>query len=101
GPRSRQVTQSTYDEDGNRKTRTAAGTKTTTYDYDDANRLISVPPQTGQHWTYGYDADGNRTSQVDAIGNSTPTAGDGTTTYGYDVLGRLTSIGYSDTTPAV
>ena len=101
GPLTRPVTQYTYDEVGNRKTRTVGGTKTTTYDYDDANRLISVLSPTGQHWTYGYDADGNRTSQVDAIGNSTPTAGDGTTTYGYDVLGRLTSIGYSDTTPAV
>ncbi|MDQ3379530.1 MAG: DUF6531 domain-containing protein [Actinomycetota bacterium] len=100
GPLTRPLTQYTYDEVGNRKTRTI-GTRTTTYGYDDANRLISVTSPTGQLWTYGYDANGSRISQVDANGNATPTGGDGTTTYGYDVLGRLASIGYSDATPDV
>src|SRR5204862_427490 len=75
GPLTRPVTQYGYDEAANLKTRTVGGTKTTTYDYDNANRLIGVTSPTGQHWTYGYDADGNRTSQVDANGNSTPTSG--------------------------
>src|SRR5207249_4002183 len=54
---------------------------------------------TGQKWTFGYDADGNQISMVDANGNSTPAAGDGTTTRACDAAGRLTSIAYSDSTP--
>ena len=42
-----------------------------------------------QRWTYEYDADGNRTKQMDANGNATPAAGDGTTSYAYDALDRL------------
>ena len=40
-------------------------------------------------------------STVDANGNATPTAGDGTTTSTYDRAGRLTKVDYSDTTPDV
>jgi RHS repeat-associated protein len=101
GPLQRPVNSYTYDEVGDLKTRTFAGTHTTTYSYDNANRLASVTSPTGQLWTYGYDANGNRTSQIDANGNATQTAGDGTTTYGYDELGRLKSVSYSDSTPAV
>src|SRR5437764_9415615 len=56
---------------------------------------------TSQKWTYAYDADGNQTSLVDANGNSTQTAGDGTTTRTYDAIGQVTAIGYSDSTPGV
>jgi YD repeat-containing protein len=101
GPLTRPVTSYTYDEVGSTKTRTVAGDHTTTFAYDEANRLSSVTSPTGQLWTYTYDANGNRATQVDANGNSTPAAGDGQTTYTYDVLGRLTSILYSDATPAV
>ena len=102
GPLLRPVTSYTYDEVGNLKTRSvAAGTHTTTYMYDSANRLQSVSSPTNQLWTYTYDADGNRVTQIDPNGNSTPTVGDGKTTYGYDALGRLSTISYSDTTPAV
>ena len=38
---------------------------------------------------------------VDANGNATPVAGDGTTAYTYDRAGRLTAIDYSDATPDV
>ncbi len=101
-PQPRPVTSYTYDEVSNPKTRTVASTHTTTYSYDDANRLASVTSPTGQLWTYGYDANGDRTSQIDAFGNSTATpTDDGKTTYGYDELGRLNSISYSDSTPGV
>jgi RHS repeat-associated protein len=101
GPLPRPVTQYGYDEVANLKTRTVAGTHTTTYGYDDANRLASVSSPTGQLWTYGYDANSNRTTQIDANGNASPASGDGTTTYGYDALGRLSSVSYSDSTPPV
>jgi len=38
---------------------------------------------------------------VDAAGNATGAAGDGTTVYGYDALSRQTSVNYSDATPDV
>lgn len=90
-----------YDAVGNLKTRTDPNTHLTTYAYDAANRLTSVLTPRNEQWTYGYNANGDVTSLVDANGNATSTSGDGTTTFGYDVLDRLTSIGYSDSTPAV
>lgn len=95
------VTAYGYDPAGNLSVRTDAKNHTTTYDYDDAGRLGGVTTPLGQHWTYAYDGNGNRTRIVDANGNGTPTAGDGTTNFGYDEANRLTSISYSDSTPAV
>jgi RHS repeat-associated protein len=95
------VTRRSYDPNGNLASRTDANQHVTTYAYDDANRVISVTAALARTWKFAYDPNGNRTSVVDANGNATATAGDGTTTLGYDVLNRQTSIGYSDTTPAV
>lgn len=95
------ITQVAYDGNGNELTRTDAKNHVTTYTYDAANERLSVTSPTGQQWTYAYDADGRLVSEVDANGNSTPASGDGTTSRGYDAAGHLTSIGYSDTTPAV
>ncbi|MDQ5821251.1 MAG: DUF6531 domain-containing protein [Actinomycetota bacterium] len=95
------VTAYGYDPAGNLSVRTDAKNHTTTYDYDDAGRLAGVTSPLGQHWTYAYDGNGNRTRIVDANGNGTQTAGDGTTNFGYDESNRLTTISYSDTTPAV
>lgn len=88
-----------YDAVGNLISRTDPGTHETTYVYDAANRLTTMTRPLNRQWTYGYDAAGNRTQVVDANGNSTQTAGDGTTTYAYDRAARLTAIDYSDSTP--
>ncbi len=69
----------TYDALGNRLTLVAAiaGT-TTTYTYDNNNRLLS-----SNIATYTYDANGNTLSRTDA---------QGTTTYRYDFDNRLTEV---------
>jgi len=90
-----------YDPVGNLATRTDANNHLTSYGYDAANRLTSVLTPRNEQWTYAYNPNGDVTSVVDANGNVTATGGDGTTTFGYDVLDRLSSIGYSDSTPAV
>jgi len=89
------VTSYGYDEVGNLQSRTDANTHQTTYSYDIANELKTVVAPGGRTWTYSYDANGNRTTIVDANGNATPDPNDGTTTFGYDVLDQLTSVGYS------
>ena len=71
--------------------------------YDGANRLTYVVNHTGQvgspltesslisSFSYSYDADGNRMSQVELQhGGATITTG-----YGYDGLNRLTTVAYS------
>lgn len=96
------VTSYAYDAAGNLNGRTDADNHATTYVYDAANELTSLITAASQKWTYTYDANGNVTKMVDANGNTQGApAGSGTTTYGYDALDRLTSIAYSDTTPAV
>jgi len=92
------------------------GARTTTYGYDDANRLTTISYPNGLITTNAYDdADrlesitvkqgtttiasfaytldnvGNRLSMVDA---------DGTTSYSYDELDRLTSVSYPTGIPA-
>ncbi len=56
---------------------------TTYYTYDAASQLTQVVDALNQKTSYGYDMDGNKTSQTDANGN--------TTSYIYDTLNRRTS----------
>jgi RHS repeat-associated protein len=74
-----------YDAAGNATSRIDANQNTVTYAYDALNRLTAV--QYGDPLTpdasFGYDANSNRTSVVDAFG---------TETYVYDALNRLTSV---------
>ena len=90
-----------YDLVNNLVTKTDPNTHSTTFAYDLAHRKTSETRPLGRVWTYAYDPNGNLTQVVDAIGNSTPTVGDGTTTRTYDSYNRLTGIGYSDGTQAV
>ena len=53
----------------------------TTYNYDDANRIISQTDHLGGVSTFTYDANGNRLSVTDPAGN--------TTRFVYDALNRL------------
>jgi RHS repeat-associated protein len=77
-----------YDAGGDLTTVTApdsgSSMLTTTYGYDRANRLTSATysDDTTPNVTYGYDADGRRTSMSD---------GTGTTSYNYNLAGWLTS----------
>ncbi|MGH3371606.1 MAG: DUF6531 domain-containing protein, partial [Nocardioidaceae bacterium] len=90
-----------YDAPGNLVTRTDPKGHVTTYGYDADRRLTSLTSPIGQRWSYEYDPAGNRTKVVDAAGNATPAAGDGTTAYTLDALDRLRGINYSDATPDV
>jgi RHS repeat-associated protein len=69
---------------------------TTSYCYDTANRLVSVTTPGGDSWSYGYDANGNRTQTVkngvevqspdfNAAGQLIDPG------YGYDAAGNLTA----------
>jgi RHS repeat-associated protein len=82
-----------HDGNGNRTTLTAllptgaAGaplTLTTTYTYDDANRLDLVTDTAGRAYDHGYDLNGNRTSLNQPNGT--------VTSYTYDPLNRLTNL---------
>lgn len=87
-------------------------TKLTAYstfiDYDELGRPRARRGNSGQAWTYTYDANGNISSIRDVSGRTTTfeydalnqlksskDAAGGTTSYGYDKAGRLTSV--SDT----
>ncbi len=78
----------TYDANGNRTSVSVAATviltMTTTYTYDDVNRLISETNPEGETTTYGYDLAGNRTTVTNPAGNMT--------TYTYDDVNRITAI---------
>jgi YD repeat-containing protein len=78
------TTTETYDAAGNTLTRTDPGGVTTTWTYTPANLTGSVTYSGGaaHSASYGYDADGSRTSMSDATGSSS---------YGYDPFGELTS----------
>jgi len=75
--------------------RTDANNHVTSYGYDSANRLttISLPPISAPAaftpvWTYGYDANGNRTTILDPNG--------ATTTTSYDQLNPNTVVSCND-----
>lgn len=95
------TTSYTYDLAGNLTTRTDPYNHSTTYAFDADGRRTTVTSPIGQIWTTSYDVAGNVAQTVDANGNATQTAGDGTTTNTYDRAGRLTGIDYSDSTPDV
>jgi YD repeat-containing protein len=71
---------------GNRETATNSR-GTTNYTYDNRNRLETLTYPDGRKLTYGYDANGNRTSLTAEVGGETLT-----TTYSYDELNRLQTV---------
>ncbi len=79
------VTQYGYDLAGNRTSLIDPLNQTTTFGYDNLNRLTSVGYSDGQtpNVSYAYDANGNRSSMAD---------GTGTTSYSYDELDRLLAV---------
>jgi RHS repeat-associated protein len=72
----------TYDPDGNLKTSTDSQ-GTTTYTYDELNRITGESFPNGSTDSYGYDQASNLTTLTDA---------GGTVTYGYDHANQLTSV---------
>jgi len=79
------LTQYGYDAAGNRTSLVDPLGQTTSFGYDNLNRLTGVSYSDGvtPNVSYGYDANGNRANMVD---------GTGTTTYSYDEMDRLTSV---------
>lgn len=75
----------TYDANSNMLTKTNPLNQTTSYDYDNANRLVEIDYSTAytHDVDYTYDANGDRLSMVDVMG---------TTTYTYDEVGRPITI---------
>jgi len=92
-----QTIEYTYDAVGNRTTMRDA-TGTTTYTYDQADRLISQTDPQGQQISFAYDGVGNRTGVTFSNGE--------TVSYGYnennwltsvtDAAGNTTTIAYTD-----
>lgn len=76
--------------------------QTSTYGYDEFDRLTSrtVTTGTAQNFTWGYDRWGNRTSQIVTAGSgpqpqySFNTANNRITGYSYDAAGNMTNDGY-------
>ena len=71
-----------------RLTETDGRGQTTSYGYDDLDRVTSVAFHGGSTVSYGYDANGNQTSRTATPAGGGTTA---TTTYTYDALNRLTA----------
>jgi len=69
-----------------------AGSQTTTYSYDDLNRLVLTLYPDGFNETRTYDNMGNLLSRKDPNGK--------TVNYSYDALNRLGNVTYSDSTKA-
>ena len=102
------TTSQTYDAAGNKLTSTDPNGVTTTWTYTPTNRPAteSYSGSSAHPVSYGYDADGNRTSMTDATGSSnalydpfgeltSSTNGAGQTTgYGYNADEKVTSITY-------
>jgi RHS repeat-associated protein len=98
GPLPAPVTTYTYDDVGNRLTRTDTLGRTTRFDYDTANRLVSTTgpdpdgsgPLPAPMTTTSYDGNGNVASTVEPRGNVPgATPGDFRTTFTHDAAGRL------------
>jgi RHS repeat-associated protein len=68
------------------------GSLTTSYAYDAAGRLTSLSNPLGS-WSYQYNANNDRTKTTNPAGSNT--------TLSYDPMHRVTSVSYSDSTPAV
>jgi RHS repeat-associated protein len=97
-----------YDDAGNQTQITDPLSRTTTFVYDDANRLTSIDYSSSgtPDASFGYDAEGQRTSMSDGTGNSSfsydsldrltsQTDGNANTVdYEYDLAGNVTEIGY-------
>ena len=79
------LTQYSYDLAGNRTGLIDPLSQTTTFGYENLNRLVSVGYSDGQtpNVSYSYDANGNRSTMAD---------GTGTTSYSYDEMDRLLSV---------
>ena len=87
-PMTNVLTVYTYDGAGHRVGVTDARGYSTTYVYDDLDRLWSATDALTNATSYGYDRVGNRTVMTDA--------NEAVTTYVYDDLYRLASIHYPD-----
>jgi RHS repeat-associated protein len=83
-----------YDLDGRRVTKSMENGTVSAYAYDNANRLLSVNHTKANagfaHFTYAYNAVGNRTSRTESNTGFAPV----TDSYGYDAIDQLTSVGY-------
>jgi RHS repeat-associated protein len=66
---------------------------TETFSYNEAGRLVSVTDGDGHTTTYGYDAEGNRTSKKDPAGDETKWTYNGT----HDVVSMTTPRGETTT----
>lgn len=98
------LTSFSYDNNGNLLTVTDAKNQTTTYVYDEMDRIKTRTDPLSRTESYQYDISGNlaqftdRKSQVttfsyDNLNRRTgATYPDATVTYGYDAIGRLTSV---------
>jgi RHS repeat-associated protein len=64
-------------------TDTVTPTNTTTYNYDDLDRLTTAT-RSGSNWAYTYDKNGNRTQQQATVGGITTT-----TNYGYNAADQM------------
>ena len=71
---------------GRRTSVTDQNGKTTSYAYDDADRLITVTDAAQHATNYGYDTESNLTSITDANGNETM--------FSYDQFGRVTRTSF-------
>jgi RHS repeat-associated protein len=89
-----------YDADGNLANRVDPNGNSTSWSYDLDGLQTQKTAPVGI-WNYTRDANGNLKSVETPVGSATTTSGDGTIGYGYDRMNRLTSVTYSDTTPAI
>jgi RHS repeat-associated protein len=83
-----------YDERGNRKSKTFADATAEIYDYDDLSRLTTADYPGGRHVEYVYDPVGNRQTMVEQNGSTTQT-----TAYAYNDFNQLLSLGPQGSPP--